>query len=229
VTATSQDALWDFYQNEAPDSFAGSARRLAYLARLLGRTGKVLNIGVGAGTFEAAALARGLTVFSLDPSAASIERLRQRLGLGDRAQVGYGQRVPFPDRSFDALVLSEVMEHLSDEVLEATLKEAARVLRPGGRLVGTVPAREDLAANTVICPDCGRRFHRWGHSQSFDPGRLRKALGAHFTDVRAWERPFVTFGALNWKGKMQGLLRMLLYRCGVHGEQENIVFVARRP
>ena len=188
-TATSQDALWDFYQNEAPDSFAGSARRLAYLARLLGRTGKVLNIGVGAGTFEAAALARGLTVFSLDPSAASIERLRQRLGLGDRAQVGYGQRVPFPDRSFDALVLSEVMEHLSDEVLEATLKEAARVLRPGGRLVGTVPAREDLAANTVICPDCGRRFHRWGHSQSFDPGRDGRSLaGPSGQDLTAQPR-----------------------------------------
>ena len=222
-----QDAIWDYFQNEAAESFAGSAKRLAYLAALIPCPGKVLNIGVGAGIFEAQAIARGLSVFSLDPSAKSIERLQQTYGLGDRARVGYSQQIPFPDRHFDAVVLSEVLEHLPGEVLDATLSEVVRVLRTGGRIIGTVPAREELAEETVVCPDCSKRFHRWGHVQSFDPNRLRTLLSSHFSEIRIWERPFVNFSTLNWKGKIQGFVRLFLYLCGFHGKHENMVFIAR--
>src|SRR5689334_3083972 len=105
-----QDAIWEYFQNEAAESFAGSVSRLAYLANLIPSPAKVLNIGVGGGMFESQAIAKGLTVFSLDPSAKSIEGLRQRFGLGDRAQVGYSQQIPFFDDSFDAVVISEVLE-----------------------------------------------------------------------------------------------------------------------
>lgn len=223
-----QDAIWDYFQNEALESFAGSASRLAYLANLISCPGKVLNIGVGAGTFEAEAIGRGLTVFSLDPSAKSIERLRQIYDLGDRARIGYSQEIPFPDDHFDAVVLSEVMEHLPDDVLDKTLREVARVLRTGGHIIGTVPAREELAEDTVVCPNCSRRFHRWGHVQSFSADRLRTLLSSQFSEIRIWERPFVTFSTLNWKGKIQGLARLLLYFCGFHGKHENMVFLARR-
>lgn len=225
-----QDAIWDYFQNEAADgvAFAGSEKRLGYLASLIDPPANVLNIGVGAGTFEGLAIKRGLTVFSLDPSVKSIEGLRQRHGVGDRAQVGYGQQMPFPDAQFDAVVMSEVMEHLAQDILEGTLREVHRVLKPGGRIIGTVPARENIQNETVVCPDCGKRFHRWGHVQSFHPDRMRGLLGAHFRDVRIHERPFVAFGKLNWKGKIIGLARMLLYRFGVHGQHENMVFIAHK-
>lgn len=229
MTVTNQDAIWEYFQNEAPESFAGSASRAAYLLRFVGRTGRVLNVGAGAGTFEEAAAARGLEVSSLDPSPKTIERLRQRLGLGDRARVGYGQSIPFPDGAFDVVVLSEVLEHLPDDVLQATLAEAARVLRKGGRLLGTVPARENLADQRVVCPDCGKRFHRWGHVQSFDVPRVRALLGVRFAEARAWDRPFANAAALNWKGKTLALARRLLHLLGVHGQQETIVFIATRP
>jgi len=224
-----QEAIWEYFQNEGIDSFAGSEARLAYLAALIPSPGKVLNIGVGMGIFEARATARGLTVFSLDPSARSIERLQKLYDLGDRARVGYSQQIPFPERHFDAVVLSEVLEHLSDDVSDATLREVARVLQPEGQFIGTVPARENLADETVVCPSCSHRFHRWGHAQSFDPARLQALLESKFSDVRIWERPFVTFSTLNWKGKIQGVTRVLLNFCGFHGKHENIVFVARRP
>lgn len=223
-----QDAIWEYFQNEAVESFAGSERRLAYLANLIALPAKVLNIGVGSGTFEAHAIAKGLTVFSLDPSRKSIERLQQLYSLGDRARVGYGQQIPFPDHHFDAVVLSEVMEHMSDEVIEGTVREVARVLRIGGQIIGTVPAREKLSEDTVICPDCGKRFHRWGHVQSFNPDSLRALLVSQFADMRIWERPFIPFGSLNWKGKVQGVTKLLLYFCGFHGKHENIVFIGRR-
>jgi SAM-dependent methyltransferase len=224
-----QNAIWDYFQNEAVDSFAGSEARLTYLARLIPSPATVLNVGVGSGTFEARATARGLTVFSLDPSARSIERLQQLYGFGDRARVGYSQEIPFPERHFDAVVISEVLEHLTPDVFDATLREVSRVIRPDGQFIGTVPAREKLADETVVCPSCSHRFHRWGHSQSFDPERLRSLLSEYFSEIRIWERPFVTFSTLNWKGKLQGFVRVFLNSIGLHGRHENIVFVARRP
>jgi len=47
-------------------------------------------------------------------------------------------RCPYPDASFDMVLLCEVLEHLTCDPLPA-LREIARVLKPGGRLVLTTP------------------------------------------------------------------------------------------
>jgi len=52
-----------------------------------------------------------------------------------------GARLPFADASFDAAILSEVLEHVGHENKVAVIDEALRVLRPGGRLVVTSPHR----------------------------------------------------------------------------------------
>jgi hypothetical protein len=33
-----------------------------------------------------------------------------------------------------------------------------------------------MRQNVAICPKCGTKFHRWGHMQVFDEGRMRKML-----------------------------------------------------
>jgi SAM-dependent methyltransferase len=45
--------------------------------------------------------------------------------------------LPFPDESFDVVVAGELLEHIRDP--GGLVDEAARVLRPGGRLVASVP------------------------------------------------------------------------------------------
>lgn len=92
--AQSQDAIWEYFQNEAPGSFRAAEPRLRFLMRSLRRDQTVLNIGVGSGLFEDLALGVGIQVHSLDPNQKSIERLRERLVLGDRAKVGYCQEIP---------------------------------------------------------------------------------------------------------------------------------------
>jgi SAM-dependent methyltransferase len=49
-------------------------------------------------------------------------------------------RLPFPDDTFDKIVLSEVLEHLPDD--RAALLEVRRVLKPGGVVAITVPNRD---------------------------------------------------------------------------------------
>lgn len=228
MDADRQKRLWDYWQTARPDSFAGSRARLRHLARRAG-TGRVLNIGIGDGGFEEEALRRGAEVHSLDPSEEAVAALRERLGLGDRARSGFGQAIPWEEGTFDAVVASEVFEHLDEATLDGTLSEIRRVLRPGGRLLGTVPARENLAEQTVRCPHCDRTFHRWGHERAFDEAGVRRLLAPRFRVLEAEERVFVTWRALNWKGKAVAAVRLLLSKVGVRGSSANLLFAAERP
>src|ERR1051326_7231251 len=139
-----QDVIWDYYQNESPETFEGSRARVRLLLSRIPPSRVILNVGCGSGLFEEMALAKKVEVYSLDPSERSIRKLRQTLGLGDRAQAGYIEKIPFADSSFDVVVVSEVIEHLTPEVTRAGLREILRVLKPGGSILGTVPSREDL-------------------------------------------------------------------------------------
>ena len=130
----SQDRIWDHFQNQDAESFADGYARQRALARMVQAGEQVLNIGVGAGDLERLAAARGAVVHVLDPNETSVEEIRQRLDLGERARSGYADRIPFDSGRFDVVLMTEVVEHLALEVLPAALGEVWRVLRAGGRL-----------------------------------------------------------------------------------------------
>src|SRR5690349_13372121 len=163
-----QDVIWEHFQNEGAAAFGGADPRLEFLVRRLRPGERVLDVGVGSGVLERLATDKGVEIWGLDPSERSIDQLRDKLRMGERAQVGYGQEMPFPDNQFDAVVMTEVLEHLDEDTRTKTLCEVRRVLKPGGRLLGTVPARERLEDSEVVCPNCTHHFHRWGHHASFD-------------------------------------------------------------
>jgi SAM-dependent methyltransferase len=224
-----QDLIWDYYQNESPESFDGSRARLQVLLARIDTAQVVLNIGCGSGIFEGLALARKIDIYSVDPSERSIGQLREALHLGEKAQVGYIQQLPFSDSHFDVVVVSEVLEHLTPVVAKAGLEEIRRVLKPGGRILGTVPSREDLRAQIAVCPSCGKRFHKWGHEQSFDPEKMEQLLRDYFCAVRVVDRPIIPWSILNWKGKCFGMIKALLWKLGIHGSNENLVFEGSAP
>jgi len=224
----SQAAMWSYFQNERGESFLGAESRIKALLRITGREcrgGHLLNIGAGNGFLELEARRRGFNVVSVDPDEETCARL---VSAGIDARVGLVEKIPADACTFDTVVATEVVEHLSPASFHAGLGEIDRVLKPRGRFVGTVPYREKLEDNLVVCPDCQKVFHRWGHQQSFTVESLGTAL-AGFFEVKAC-RPVVypPWNLLNWKGKTGATLGVLLSLLGIYGSSANILFVCRK-
>lgn len=174
----SQEKIWDYFQGEGISNFDDAIPRLRFLvrrARALVSVSqpRVLNIGVGNGWLERECLQLGWRVSALDPSESAILNLSKD---GIDARIGYIEAMPFNAEIFDIVFCSEVLEHLRDEQLASARKEIARVLKPEGWIIGTVPNNENLMEGLVVCADCGMRFHRWGHHQSFDLARMSAFL-----------------------------------------------------
>ena len=225
-----QARIWDYFQNddEVGDVVFNARPRYQHVADQISPGMRVLNIGVGRGGLESILVGKKVRVSSLDPGEKSIERVRKQFGLGDEAKVGFSQQMPFGDGQFDAVVMCEVLEHLSDDVIAASFKEAERVLKPGGRFMGTLPADENLADSRVVCPHCGEAFHRWGHLQSFSEPRLRSMLSERFGDVRISRHFFGEPRTLNWKGRLIWGLKKTLVGLGVKGSLESFFFSGTR-
>lgn len=225
-----QDSIWEAYQNDPSLQSMGcrDGGRTPFIARQVAQGTCTLNIGVGRGALEELLLKRGVDVHSLDPSETSIQGLKGRLLLGGKARVGHSQSIPFPDASFDCVVMAEVLEHLADEVLEETREEVWRVLVSGGVFIGSVPADENLTDNIVVCPQCGEKFHRWGHQQSFSQSDLCAFLSEGFDEVSVKRKAFSQFSALNWKGKLVALARKLQAELGRKGSNQNFFFRAKK-
>ncbi|MEH3075858.1 MAG: class I SAM-dependent methyltransferase [Quadrisphaera sp.] len=97
----------------------------------------LLDLGCGPGTITADLAARVAPgrVVGLDAAAGVLEEaaaLAERRGLAVEWVVGDALALPFEDASFDVVHAHQVLQHLPDPV--GALREAARVLRPGGLL-----------------------------------------------------------------------------------------------
>jgi SAM-dependent methyltransferase len=125
---------------------------------------RVLDLGCGGGRHAFEAWRRGATVVALDRSEAELKEVRGVVGgmlaAGELADGSPGGAVngnalalPIRDGSFDAVIASEVLEHVWDD--RGAISELVRVLRPGGRLAVTVPTRWPER----ICWALDHRYH----------------------------------------------------------------------
>lgn len=113
-----------------PFYFARSGLRARLAPLLSSLEGEVLDVGCGAKPYrELAAGATSYTGLDLDTPESRAQGV---------ADVFYeGGVFPFGDESFDAVLCSQVLEHVFEP--DDFIREIRRVLRPGGRLVLTVP------------------------------------------------------------------------------------------
>lgn len=226
-----QEKIWEYFQNQGVAVFAGNVSRLRFLFRRARKLAKkkhtrALNIGIGNGWLERRCAEEGWEIYALDPSKSAVEGLRR---VGVRAKEGSIERMPFQDGLFDIVFCSEILEHLSDEQLCQGLKEIKRVQKDDARLIGTVPFNEDLRESDVVCPNCGERFHRWGHTQSFGKAGIAARLEqSGFTVVSLKTYAFPDFSKPSLSAFVRDLIRWPLGRIGSPLVYSNLLFVAKK-
>jgi demethylmenaquinone methyltransferase/2-methoxy-6-polyprenyl-1,4-benzoquinol methylase len=135
---------------------------------------RVLDVATGTGMVAAELLARAdCTVVGIDQSPEMLAAARARFASrdGDRVRLlqGEAEALPFGDGSFDALSFTYLLRYVDDP--PATMRELARVVRPGGRIAslefgvpGASPARAAWRLYTALgLPALGRLFSRDWH------------------------------------------------------------------
>jgi SAM-dependent methyltransferase len=131
--------------------------------------GIVVDAGSGEGYGTAMLAGRGQAVgIELDPSAAAHAAARYRAARFMRADLC---RLPLGDRSVDAVVALQVIEHL--RCVEAFVEGCRRSLRRGGLLIVSTPNRSTFPAG-----------QNPSHVHEFEAAELREVLAPRFDEVR---------------------------------------------
>lgn len=181
--------LWDYYARTPPYSDLYFARRFG--RQILADSGlplqqplDVLDFGCGPGFMwdHLQELGAAWKYTAIDFSADSVAAIARRAaGCAQFRDAVHVTLLPtaMSAAAFDVILLIEVVEHLKDAYLEATLHEAARLLKPGGVLVISTPNEEDLSQARRFCPSCGAVYHEWQHVRSWSIGSLQSCLAAH--------------------------------------------------
>jgi SAM-dependent methyltransferase len=171
----------------------------------------VLDVGCGVGMYTAAFRRRTPRVFGIElDHPCALEAKGRAAGVAQAR----GERLPFPDASFDLVFSHEVLEHTDDD--GAAVKEMMRVTRPAGRIVIFVPNRlYPFETHGIMW----RGTYRFGNIPFVNwlPDTLRERLAPH---VRAY----------TWQGlerMFAGLPVRLVHRTTIYARYDNIV--ARAP
>ncbi|HTO25149.1 MAG TPA: class I SAM-dependent methyltransferase [Gaiellaceae bacterium] len=101
---------------------------------------RVLDVGCGTGELTERFVRAGSEVQAIDISPRMVELTRAR---GIDAQIADVESLPFGDREFDCVFAGWVLYHAP--ALDQAIAECARVLRPGGRLVASTIAEDNLS------------------------------------------------------------------------------------
>jgi SAM-dependent methyltransferase len=156
------------------DEFSSMENLYNHVLSLLPQIGRVLDAGCGIAVLMRHIRRRQpqLELHGVDFSPVAVERTKQ---YGFPAQVAVLPELPYGDEFFDAVVCTEVLEHLDEP--DKSLREFCRVLVPGGRLVVSVP--------DGLGPD-----HCAEHVQAFTEQSLRDVLSRQGFTVRDLQSVF---------------------------------------
>jgi ubiquinone/menaquinone biosynthesis C-methylase UbiE len=159
----------------------------------------VLEIGCGTGSLTAR-LAQALpdaSITALDPDADALARARAKATTaGARWHEATATQLPMADESFDRVVASLVLHHLTDAEKRAALAETHRVLRPGGRLhVADWGAPRDALMKAAFL--ALRTLDGFERTRAHARGELQDLVAqAGFADIRVRDRLRTGWGTL---------------------------------
>jgi ubiquinone/menaquinone biosynthesis C-methylase UbiE len=198
------------------------------LEAIEGKTGRLLEVGCGAGRYLRAFqhYRPDLELYGCDISQVALEEARSADATG-RAdyRLGDALNLPYDDNGFDIVVLFDVFEHVSD--VGRAADEVARVLKPGGMFHCFVPCEGNrrtifsVLRHSKLIP-----IHRWkrdhiGHIQILTTRQLKETLEKRHLEVNGTTFSFHILGQIHdvfdyWR-------REVLSRDWVPGWQKAIV------
>ncbi len=187
----------------------GAVRMRRCLASLEGVSGRVLEVGCGAGRcIRTIAHHRpDLAAHGCDLSESAINRAREhRDGVNYRA--ADAANLPYEDESFDVVVVMDLLEHVPD--VGAVLAEIRRTLKPAGRLHLHVPCERSTLSLYRPLLALGFDLTRAavGHLHHFSRGDVLRALAGSGFVVRRCRYSMFLFGQMHdlitWWSMLKG-------------------------
>ena len=132
---------------------------------------RILDIGGGSGVYASGIVrAAPVTVVGLDISSSMIEQRRTDPLLAENV-VGDMEALPFEDGSFDAAMFVACLHHVPDPL--PALREARRILRPGGTMFAAEPCSLRVG-KAGVAPLAGHE-HEFRFTMGFLMGRIEQA------------------------------------------------------
>ena len=159
------------------------------------RGDRVLDLGCGAGRHAFESVRRGCVTVASDRDTDELRSVTDMFAAMDdageidsqapqrisHAVVADATALPYPDGSFDRVIAAEVLEHIDDDV--TAIAELARVLRPGGTIAVTVPARSAERVCWALSGDYHAPAVPGGHVRIYSSSELRAKLAAAGLEV----------------------------------------------
>lgn len=141
------DPAWTAFLTTHPKAIERRALQHWYAERFVPKGARVLDVGCLPPINLLAMRESGIDAEGVDLNPQRFSQANSREGLTVKKCNIETERLPYDDGGFDAVVFTEVLEHLRIDI-PFTLREMHRVLKPGGRLLLSTP--NGLALNRLV-------------------------------------------------------------------------------
>lgn len=188
---------------------------------------RILDYGCGTGFIMPHLFKFGAEVTGIDFSKKSVEVVNKTFHKVSNFKGAFlVEEALIAGTQFDAIVVIEVIEHLTDLYLEATLRNVRQLLSKDGIVVFTTPHDEDLSALYIRCPACESIFHRWQHVRSWTKETLVQCVQRN--GLQAMETYPTDFSLYFSKNRLNYLAHMFEMIRGAKPKMPHLVCVCKK-
>ena len=176
-------SFFDYFKEEETAAGKEELRRLqqAITKHIPQEAKLILDVGCGNGWIAKYFLPKGKNVISMDIALKNpAQVLKENPAENHAAVVADAYFLPFKKNSFDAIIASEVMEHVYDPKL--FISSLMEVLKPGGILIITTPYDEKI--EYFLCVHCNKPTPKNAHLHSFNERNVGNFIPENYKDYR---------------------------------------------